>query len=541
MDDMAVSPAAPPDLPPAVDDSAPAGAADAPAAAAPDASAASTVDDPNVLASKGRSDFTAAADRPKVDLTGGMPTGALPVTSLPTGATFSATATRSTEAEDAGTGVKTKLSNATAVTASNTERARAGDDGPVVTRQNQVTVGNTTTGEVSASDGTVTASHSVSAGVSQDRTASAPANAQGGVDPKFPEQMAVGGKVTFTTTASTGASDGLSASVPVGGPVAVGAGVTGTQTLSNARTTSVERLDENTMRVTTGSTRAMADELALNANLKVGTVAQVGVTLSGEKGNSASHVDFRDFDLRNPEARAAYDRYIADQSRLPDADPAKGIGAGRTDTFSSTQDNRAALDARLGPLSAKASMPLSNADGTVRVTTNPDGTTTLGHSFTFNNQAMTMTRTFGTDGAEDVGKRRYDMVVSNADPNTAGRIAMGASNSAAFENAVQRRGTQDVQLRFSQDDVDRLRVQAAAHPYSQDRNSFIGRLAAADNPGKLFNTFTDSRSGAVGQLGQLANRTGQAIPGQAWFLDRNSGQTWRFDQPVTRSNGRPLW
>jgi hypothetical protein len=87
------------------------------------------------------------------------------------------------------------------------------------------------------------------------------------------------------------------------------------------------------------------------------------------------------------------------------------------------------------------------------------------------------------------------------------------------------RGRQDVQMTFTQADIERLQGQARANPRFQDTTSFANQIGTAEDPGRVAMSFLrgTGRDALPWDLANLAVDSGQPVPGRATLVDRNTG------------------
>jgi len=374
--------------------------------------------------------------------------------------------------------------------------------------------------------------------------AKVPSGQQGVPNPFEPDSMAPGSSVTFTDQALISRQYGASYNLvnrpyvtSYENPLAEGqtrnatAGVFAQGKVSDSAGVAigVEKLNDTTMRVSVGSIEGVKNEATFGGQAEVAGLARLRGGVTNERALTEYHLDTRDFDLSTPGGRQAYEDFINPLSGragvLPDHDPANGVRAGTVDSLKVTNENSAFVDAKIGNFTAKGGLTLSSADGTVKITHSPDGTSSVSRSARFGDQGVQVDRTFAADGAEDVSKRQYTSLLHDLPQGGAQGTVLAFTMDDRWANSMMTRGRQDVQMTFTQADIDRLQEQARQNPRFQDTGSFANQIGTAQDPGHVALSFVrgTGRDALPWDLAYLAVDSGQPVPGRATLVDRNTG------------------
>jgi len=528
---VAPPPEPPPPPPPAEPASAPASgvtpASGGGAAPAQAPASAPATDNPDVQAFNGRSDFTPPSAPelvPGLSVSGSYETRDAQTPSGP----VQATAGRAFEGQ----------------IRESTERLEATPDGPRPYTTYQIQGSVSQYQKVNGTAGPVGAEVQTREGVQVSYEAKVPAGQQGVPNPFDPDTMAPGSSVTITDQALISRQYSASYNLvnrpyvtSYENPLAEGqtrnatAGVfaQGKVTDSAGVAIGVERLNEQTMRVSVGSVEGVKNEATFGGQAEVSGLARLRGGVTNERALTEYHLETRDFDLSSPNGRQAYQDFINPLSGragvLPDHDPANGVRAGTVDSLRVTNENSAWIDARFGSFTAKGGLTLSSADGTVKVTRAPDGSSSVQRSARIGDQGVQVDRTFGADGAEDVSRRRYTSLLRDLPQGGAQGAVLAFTMDDRWANSMLGRGRQDVQMTFTQADIDRLQTQARANPRFSDTASFANQIGTAEDPGRVAMSFMrgSGRDALPWDLANLAVDGGQAVPGRATMVDRDTG------------------
>lgn len=206
----------------------------------------------------------------------------------------------------------------------------------------------------------------------------------------------------------------------------------------------VQRVDEDTVRVTVGD----ADLVAQSVSLGLGT-DDVNIGLTAESELTFGQTRQVDLDISTPAGREAYASFVA-TGLLPDPGSAGVSDAGRSEVMS--YERASELGLHVGPLDA--TVLANDSAGQVIDTTNPDGS----HSITqfARDSGVSLTRTSRTDAdGNPVGEAQY--VVRMQD--VAGYLVDGF-NQGAGEEPDPGIAAQDVTMTFTDEDFEDMRRRA---------------------------------------------------------------------------------
>jgi hypothetical protein len=425
-----------------------------------------------------------------------------------------------------------------------TERIEATPDGPRQYTNYQVQGTVSQYQKVTGTGPNFTLEAQAREGVQTAFEAKVPAGQQGVPNPFDPDSMAPGTSITFTDQAVISAQYGATYnlvnrpySTTFENPLAEGqtrnasAGVfaQGKVTGSEGVAIGVEKLDERTVRVSVGSVEGVKNEATFGGQAEVAGLARLRGGVTNERALTEYHLDTRDFDLSTAAGRQAYQDFINPLSGkagvLPPHDPDNGVRAGTVDSLKVTNENSAFIEAKLGNFTGKGGLTLSSAEGTVKVTRAPDGTTSVQRAARIGDQGVQIDRTFAADGTEDVSKRKYTSLLRDLPQGGAQGTVYAFTRDGQWANSMLGRGRQDVQMTFTQADIERLQGQARANPRFQDTTSFANQIGTAEDPGRVAMSFLrgTGRDALPWDLANLAVDSGQPVPGRATLVDRNTG------------------
>lgn len=208
---------------------------------------------------------------------------------------------------------------------------------------------------------------------------------------------------------------------------------------------SVERVDGDTVRVTVGDSDLVRDSLGLGFE---SDLASLEATSSRElSGGETRQIDI---DVSTPAGLAAYEDFIRTGS-IPDA------GRGVTDPRTSRviqYDGSTELGGTLGPVSG--SLIARDAAATIVDTTNPDGTISATSFSRLDGVGITTQRTVAADGTE--GPRSYVLTLQGVSDDA----AQFAAHYDGYEDYQEVRGG-DLRMSFDDDDL------AAMHEAAVDQ------------------------------------------------------------------------
>lgn len=208
---------------------------------------------------------------------------------------------------------------------------------------------------------------------------------------------------------------------------------------------SVERVDGDTVRVTVGDSDLVRDSLGLAFG---GDLASLEASSSRElSGGETRQIDI---DVSTPAGLAAYEDFIGTGS-IPD--PGRGVTDPRTSRVVQ-YDGSTELGGTLGPVSG--SLIDRDATGTIVETTNPDGTISATNFSRVEGVGITTQRTIGTDGTE--GPRTYVLSLQGVSDDA----AQFAAQWDGYEDYQNVRGG-DLRMSFDDDDL------AAMHEAAVDQ------------------------------------------------------------------------
>jgi len=205
----------------------------------------------------------------------------------------------------------------------------------------------------------------------------------------------------------------------------------------------VERVDENTVRVTSGPTDAIANTAGLGVDVE-GIKAMVSNTtsLSGQSLQTA------DFDLSTPEGQAAYNHYLV-TGEIP-KDAATGVsGLTKIERLDYDSATKAELSTPFGGFEKE----LGQNTGSKVMTTYPDGSSDVLLTATYGDRGdFQMSQSIDASGTEDMSARTYSYDVKPDD------IGAQMLNSSKFYPQSIVPGTvgagDDVTLTFTQAQMD---------------------------------------------------------------------------------------
>lgn len=412
----------------------------------------------------------------------------------------------------------------TGVSADRRTDVSAGKDGPTALDKKSVTLKEDQAVTAGVTVGKLGVTASVGSGSDLKVETAMPAGVPGRADPRDPDGMPVGSKVTFTATGRDTEGSGVSLTEKLGKDVSASAGFSDSVTLSKGVTFSAQKVNDHTIRVSEGGVDGVSDAFGGNASLKLGK-ASVSLGLGSTNAETDQHLQTLEFDLHNPAARQAYTDLVAGRAGLPAADAAKGIRAGSVDSFSVTQDSALSVEAKLGSFGIQpGKIPLGSAAGVTTLTRAADQTASLTHSLRFGNETFSVDRAFGADGVEDVSKRKFNFLVSGADKGVSPQflnIAQVFGNHVANSFA---QGTNDFQLSFTQAQLQQLKDLAGSPAMAGRTDRFIRNLAQVKT-GDLKDVFRVMGMGndAAFGLAALAGGTRTPIPGTMFLRSQDNG------------------
>lgn len=203
----------------------------------------------------------------------------------------------------------------------------------------------------------------------------------------------------------------------------------------------VERVDEQTVRVTRGPTDVL--ENTFNVGLGVGPVS-VGAGVS--RSRTSSYQETVEFDLGTPEGKAAYEQFLVDGT-WPEKNAPGTRNAAQIEVYQG--EDALSVNGALGPYAGQTEVAAN--DATVTVVTHADGSKTVTTSSTYEGNSMEVTQHFGADGEEDVD--RFQATVTFPDLSGGQRAnvvyATTGDRKAAYE-AGQQEGPLVITLNHAQ-------------------------------------------------------------------------------------------
>ena len=212
----------------------------------------------------------------------------------------------------------------------------------------------------------------------------------------------------------------------------------------------VEKLDGNTVKVTTGPVDTIENE----AFLGLGT-NQVRVGLNRETKLESSNMRTAEFDLDTPEGEKAYREFLM-SGNVPAPTTPGVLRTARIETVAI--DSQLAAELKIGDFGGKWEM--STVAGEMQSVIWSDGSRDETIFLRNNDRVLGIERKLDASGHVDADETKYSIVGVNAHPSFAAnaRMAFGSEN-----RTPQIDGHQDVQLHLTSDDLLEIRDRARDH------------------------------------------------------------------------------
>lgn len=277
----------------------------------------------------------------------------------------------------------------------------------------------------------------------------------GSINPFDPRSIPVGGSVTMNGGDYTETElNGVFRHIAVDSSVKDASGVS----------TVTERIDQDTVRVTTGPTDALVNK----AGLGVDVFGFKGM-LSGTTSFDGMSLQSTEFDLSTPEGAAAYNRFLV-TGELP-TDPSTGV-SGTTKIERLDYDSAAKLGVDT-PVGKAASLEIGHNSGSKVMTTYPDGSADMLTTAKYGETGdFRMEQSFDASGREDMSARTYSYEV------TANDLTAQMLNDKAWfpQGSVPGHVSngETVTLSFTQAQMERLADYAAAADGAWDPTGLEG-------------------------------------------------------------------
>jgi len=414
------------------------------------------------------------------------------------------------------------------ITAERKTEVTAGADGPKAADKKSVTVSEEQKFGGNVPIGKFGVQASFGSGTEAKLEVSTPAGGPGDADPRDPDGMPVGSKVTFTGQGKGTEGSGVTYGDKLGKGFSAGVGASDSLTWSSGVTYSAQKVDDHTIRVTAGGVDGVSDAFGGNANLKfeMGPIsAKASLGVQSVNAETDQHLETRDIDLNNPVGRQTYMDLVAGRAGLPAADPAKGIREGHVDSYAVTQETGASVEATLNGFGIKpGKLTLASASGAATLTRAADGTSDLVHTLRFGDQTLSVDRKFGADGVEDVSKRRLDLLMTNVGPDASPflvNMAQANKNRVAGSFA---KGTNDFQLSLTPADLQQMKAMAGSPALANRNDGFLKAMASLDTGdlSKVFEVLGNRNDVAAG-LSRMAMGTLTPVPGKMWLRSQDNG------------------
>ncbi|MDQ1092585.1 hypothetical protein QE400_001998 [Xanthomonas sacchari] len=291
----------------------------------------------------------------------------------------------------------------------------------------------------------------------------------------------------------------------------------------------VQRLDADRVRVAVGPTQAV--ERLEAVGLKT-DIAQAMLGRQDALGQATMRT--ATFDLREPQAQAAYRDFLA-SGRLAANAPGVG-GVQKVESLTMSSETRAQLG--LGPF--KADLGGQRNTGEHVRTTYADGSySVVGKVQYAGNVPMTLTRQFDPAGKERVDERSYQFTFDKVDHNQAQLLnaALTGKDTASAETPIA--AGQNATLRFSEQQMDALRQQyqraAQASPMTAHEAAEYAKQSPQDFAIGLARNLGNSQYGLSERLFRVASSAGGTPGGE---LVRIDAQVDRADQPSPSAPAR---
>ncbi|MDC0710298.1 hypothetical protein POL68_17615 [Stigmatella sp. ncwal1] len=332
------------------------------------------------------------------------------------------------------------------------------------------------------------------------------------ISPYTPESMPPGTIITLDSSENTE----WEAEGSVSGGKGIWGGTVGAsygESDSKGVTVSIEKTSETKVKVSVGPTEAKGRHGKVEVGLEVGPL-EVGLGIGSSTSAKQATVREVEFDLATPEGKAAYDHFMATGELPTQAGP--GV-SGTTVVARRNGVTAMDLEASLGVGGETVEGSLhSEATYDTVTTTHPDGSKEVEYreKLPGYDGALTVKRTYGPDGKEDVSKRVYQYEVEVTDANAAG--VNGMLNLGYGDGRKVKKGDW-VTVELSQEDYDRLcdqAVEASGKKRLWGNEGLVPGQAGSVDRESFLSSLLERGAKAFNLLQQLALDTGKPLPGK---------------------------
>ncbi|MCI2243493.1 hypothetical protein L3067_02560 [Xanthomonas sp. PPL568] len=284
----------------------------------------------------------------------------------------------------------------------------------------------------------------------------------------------------------------------------------------------VERLDADRVRVAVGPTQAM--ERLEAVGLKT-DIAQAMLGRQDALGQATMNT--ATFDLRDPQAQAAYRAFLASGKLAADAPGVTEVQ--KVESLTMSSETRAQLG--LGPFKAELGGQRNSGEN-VRTTYADGSSSVVGKVQYAGNVPMTLTRQFDPAGKERVDERSYQFSFDKIDHNQAQLLNAALTGKDTDPANPPIRAGENATLRFSEQQMDALRQQyqraAQASPMTAHEAAEYAKQSPQDFAIGLARNLGNSQYGLSERLFRVASSAGGTPGGE---LVRIDAQVDRAGQP----------